>query len=292
MNMIFLFYSACNLFDKCLVPIVTYGSQIWGINVKNVIENVLVQFCRKQLCVGSTMLNVAVLGECGIFPVYIKCYVNVIRYWFKLVSLPEGSLLRSCYNMLYVQANAGRENWANGVKNLLYKFGFGYIWEQQSINDIGSFIRIFTGRLCDCYEQNWNSERVKLSKLSLYNMYKHDFKAEPYLQLNIPRRLRRSLAKFRTLCININIEIGRRHGIDKEHRLCPFCQKSNILKVEDEFHVLLECSAYSDLRQIYLDQVNVTLFSFCSIMKVEDVNELTRLANFISCVLEVRGQLD
>ena len=66
----FPYKSSQNLFKKCIIPIITYGSQIWGTQVNSSIESVLVSFCKKQLGVGSTTPTVAVLGECGMFPVF------------------------------------------------------------------------------------------------------------------------------------------------------------------------------------------------------------------------------
>ena len=89
------------------------------------------KFYKKQLGIGSTTTNCAVLGEKAAYPTCIKCYRNVIKYWSKLIALPEGSLLKSCYNLLYMHANAGTHYWAQVVKNILFRNGFGYVWEEQ-----------------------------------------------------------------------------------------------------------------------------------------------------------------
>ena len=283
-------YSASqNLFDKCILPILTYGSQIWGIEVKPVIENVQLKYCKKQLGVGSTTPTVAVLGECAVFPIYIQCCVNVIKFWLKILSIRDGSLLRSCYDMLVTYAEAGRKNWASSVRDMLYMYGFGYIWEQQNVDDVRSFISSFEDRLRDSYIQNWHSLKEETSKLYLYNLYKHEFEMEPYLSLNIPSRLRKYLARFRSSCVNLEIEIGRRQGIERGDRLCKFCGERNRFIVEDEFHVLMECPAYTESRNIYLGRLDVNIYSFCEIMSSNHVNDLIRLANFICSIFEIRN---
>ena len=45
------------------------------------------------------------------------------------------------------------------------------------------------------------------------------------------------------------IEEGRYRNIDKNNRICPYC---NMKLTEDEFHFLLVCPAYRDLRQSML----------------------------------------
>ena len=59
-----------------------------------------------------------------------------------------------------------------------------------------------------------------MSKLYLYILNKHHLECEHYLYLNIPRNLRKHLAKFRTSNTDLEIEICRHVGIDKADRLC------------------------------------------------------------------------
>ena len=284
----FPYHASCNIFDKCIVPIITYGSQIWGTQVKSKVENVLLTFCKKQLGVSSTTPSVAVLGECGSYPIFITCYENVIKYWLKIVSLTDECLLKSCYDMLLNYDLAGRKNWASEVKLLLYSYGFGYIWEEQHVDDHRAFIKIFRERMRDCYLQNWNTMKIETSKLALYSLYKYKFETEPYLTLNIPIRLRKYLAKFRTSSVNLEIEIGRRHNTPREDRLCKLCGETNLFKIEDEFHVLLECPTYNSLRKIYIGNNDISIFSFCKLMETSDASSLIRLGNFICTLFDIR----
>ena len=59
------------MFDSCIVPVLTYGSEVWGVQISQAVDHVNIKYCRKQLGVGSTTPTVAVLGECGTFPLYI-----------------------------------------------------------------------------------------------------------------------------------------------------------------------------------------------------------------------------
>jgi len=45
--------ASVSFFNKCILPILVYGTEIWGVNTHNCIENVLNAFCRKQLWLGS-----------------------------------------------------------------------------------------------------------------------------------------------------------------------------------------------------------------------------------------------
>ena len=193
------FSFSCNdvLFDKCVVPIVTYGSEIWGVNVHNSIEDILLKHRRQQLGVGSRSPIPALLGECGRHKLNVVCYLKCIRYWLKLINASNDSLLNSCYKMLYNLNNAGRQNWASYIRNILYKFGFGYIWELQRIDDENNFLDEFKRRVLDCDRQNWRDSMLTLPKLRTLCVYKTQLLPEPYLLLCIPRRIIVALAKFR-----------------------------------------------------------------------------------------------
>ena len=50
----------------------------------------------------------AVLGECGRHSVYVYCYIRCIKYWLKILALPDDSNVKSCYIMLQNYCNNGR----------------------------------------------------------------------------------------------------------------------------------------------------------------------------------------
>ena len=64
---------------------------------------------------------------------------------------------------------------------------------------------------------------------------------------------RAAFAKFRCGVAPIRIETGRFENLDVNQRPCLFC---NV--VEDEIHVILDCSAYDDLRNnLFIKAVSV-----------------------------------
>ena len=246
----------------------------------------------KQLGVGSKAPSPAVLGECGRHSILIDCYTKCIKYWLKLTNLPVNSLLRSCYNFLYSKCNLGAKNWASKIKMILFQFGFGYIWESQSVLNHGDFVIHFRKRLIDCDTQTWHTNMLEMPKLNLYRMFKTTLSTEKYLLLNLPRRLQVALTKFRISCHDFEIEIGRRYGVPKEDRLCKLCISENLNRVEDEFHVIFVCNAYRDYRQLYFDVDQTQAHNMYSLIKLlRNTQELciTRLANFLCCVSKVRS---
>ena len=288
------FKSACDIFDKCVVPVLSYGSEVWGTDLHKSIENVHLKFCKNQLGVGSKTPTPAVLGECGRERIYVTCITKCVKYWLKLISLPAESLLGSCYALIYNQCQLGKTNWASKISDILHRYGFGWIWENQSVLDSAAFMWIFSERVKDCELQRWSSELYDMPKLRLYCKYKESRKEELYLSLPIPRRLRVNLARFRTTSHNLEIEIGRHYNIAPADRLCKLCGICNVTAVEDEFHVLFCCEAYNDIRHMYIDRELLNCaneYNFISLMNTDNVDCIVRVANFVSCMFKIRKQL-
>jgi hypothetical protein len=288
----FSFTTSNEIFNKCIIPIITYGGEVWGPYVSNVTESVLVKFCRNQLGVSSMSPVPAVLGECGRHSLYVKCYMKCVKYWTKLISLTNNSLLKSCYIMLFNLCNAGRQNWASEVKNILYRYGFGYIWEAQRVENVESFMYEFEQRVNDCDLQKWNECIGNMPKLRTYKLFKTNLNPEPYLTLSIPYKIRKAIAKFRISNSKLEIEIGRHTNVELENRLCKLCLNVNSYHIEDEYHVIMICPFYQELRNIYLsNDYPCNMFSFLSIMSTTEERDLTKLGCYITNAFQLRNVL-
>ena len=60
------------MFDTKISPILMYGSEIWGIEYRQVVETIHHYACKRYMCVRLNSTNDAVLGECGRFPLNIQ----------------------------------------------------------------------------------------------------------------------------------------------------------------------------------------------------------------------------
>ena len=150
--------------------------------------------------------------------------------------------------MLKVLDEYGKINWVTKVRQLLFSNGFGYIWIEQYVYNSRAFLSALVQRLKGQYLQSWYTELANSSKLYLYKDYKLYYEHETYLNcLNI-RKFRHTLSKCKSGCHNLEVEVGRHHGLPKHDRLCRLCKD----EVENEIHFMLQCPVYETLRQKYL----------------------------------------
>ena len=236
------------IFDTKVCPMLLYGSEIWGLETRDVIERVQYYVCKRFINVSFRANNYAVLGECGRFPLYIETAKRALKYWNKILHMPEHRYVHKCYKMLYYFDALGQQNWATSIKNILNENGFGFIWEQQKISNEKVFLREFEQILRDQFIQKWWETIEQSHKLVLYKGYKTSFDFEKYLDVLKISKFRHAFSTFRLSCHNLEIEIGRHKAIDREHRTCPFGCNS----IEDEYHFLMGCNKYIEIRKKYL----------------------------------------
>ena len=119
-----------------VVPILTYGAEIWGGVYRDRIESVHRSFCKFILKVPSQAPNAAVLGECGRSPICVTYMTKCIKVWFKILNMSDTRYPKVCYNLLYRLNNGGKTNWVADVELLLCTLGFGHVWLSQTVGDV------------------------------------------------------------------------------------------------------------------------------------------------------------
>ena len=166
-------------------------------------------------------------------------------------------------------------------KKLLFSTGFGNIWLEQETRVYPEFIETFSQRLKDIYLQNWQSKISLSSKCDTYRLFKNIIHTELYLSCLNVKKYRICLSRFRCSCHELQIEKGRYVNIPREQRICKLC---NLNVTEDEYHFLLVCPIYNNLRKKYIKEkyyVNPNAFNFSRLLKTSNVEEIKNLSIYI-----------
>ena len=98
-----------------------------------------------------------------------------------------------------------------------------------------------------------------------------------------------ALSRFRLSSHSLMIEIGRYNGTPREDRLCTFC---NMRKKEDEYHFLLVCPYYTELRRRYFKKYFcswTTLTKFDHLMSATSKKTLNNLSKFVYFAFKKRN---
>lgn len=73
-----------SLFDAMVVPILLYGSEVWGVYNFKEVDKLHIRFLKYILGVKQQTPNAAVYGELGRFPLSILCKERSVKFWLKV----------------------------------------------------------------------------------------------------------------------------------------------------------------------------------------------------------------
>ena len=69
----------------------------------------------------------------------------------------ENRLPKQAYHMQINMELNGKRCWASRLRDLLCKFGFGFVWLQKSVGNERAFLAILKERLCDDFNEEWTT---------------------------------------------------------------------------------------------------------------------------------------
>lgn len=135
--------------------------------------------------------------------------------------------------------------------------------------------------------QKWQNLVRESSKLSLYCQIKNNYDFEYYLDILKLNKFRNAYASLRLSCHDLEIERGRYAGQTRESRVCKLCKKL----VEDEYHFVLICQTYNEIRISYIPQKyyrNPNVHKFIMLMSTTNAKLIQDLALYIYYAFEKR----
>ena len=129
------------IFDTKVCPMLLYGSELWGLKQFECIEKIHYDACKRFIKVPLKTCNFGILRECGRYPLYIETAKKVLKYWIKILHMQNDRYVKNCLNIMLHYDNFGCTNWVSNVKKILSENGFGYIWENQHIQNENVFLQ-------------------------------------------------------------------------------------------------------------------------------------------------------
>ena len=107
-----------DLFDKLILPILNYGSEVWGFAEAKVIERVHLQYCKNLLGVKTQTQNDFIYGELGRTSLQQYRMNSIIRYWFKIIECSDQKYIKIVYNKLCenLEKYPNKTSWVKSVK--------------------------------------------------------------------------------------------------------------------------------------------------------------------------------
>ena len=284
----------CDLFDKLVLPILTYSCEVWGFYPSEAIERVHRDFMRSALKVKTTTLNEFLYGELGRLPLCYTRYSRIVKYWFKILESPDNRLIKRvyCIQRNHIENDGNVTNWVSLLRDLLCVHGFGHVWLNQGVGSINCFMMVFKQRMKDVYYQSWNATIRDSRKAITYKHIVEGFRPQFYLSnIRIPK-YRHAMTKLRLRNNRLKVETGSWNGpnaIVYHERICEFCNQNHL---EDEYHFVMTCSYYTELRRIFIPKyyrIRPNMYKFVSLMSTENITLLNKVATYVGKAFEKRN---
>ena len=286
-------YHVLDLFDKLVRPILCYGAEVWGFSKIIQQERIHLQFFKKLLGVKRTTQNDFVYGELGRVTLQVYIFQSIVKYWFKILEFENAKYIKFAYQLMLsdLHRKPNSVNWASTVKELLSSMGFYEVWLAQGVGNKNVFLSEMKLRLKDNFVQNWQSRLADSSRARFFSLFS-TFDHQLYLQQVNIKKFRIALSKLRVSSHRLEIEVGRwsrPNRIPIDERKCRVCDK-----LEDEFHFLLECQLFTDLRIKYLKRYYWTrpnMLKLKELMSSTNVKEIKYLSIYVEKAFKIRTEL-
>ena len=188
----------------------------------------------------------------GSFSFQIVIIRHILTYNYYLNSKDDSSIVKQALNTMHENSSKIANSYINNFNNILKFCNNRFSGKPDDITY--SVIRETTTRLQNKYSEYWKNEIFSSSRPEFFSKIKENFVEEPFLNEVKNYDVKRNFFKFRTSNHSLFIETGRycRPILPREKRICKFCKNDEI---EDELHLLLKCSLYADLREIFFQKI-------------------------------------
>ena len=230
-------------------------------------------------------------GELGRVNYQAIRYHNIVKYWVKLLRTNENKFSKKIYLTLVndCERYPNKKSWCSLLRDLLSSLGFYEVWLFQDVGNDKLFLANVKQRLHDNFIQNWN-ERLENSSRALFYRNISCFRLQPYLISCNIKKFRFSLSRLRVSAHRLKIESGRwarPNPIPVEQRKCNICEV-----LEDEYHFVLECSSYCDIRSKYIPlfyRRRPNMQKFIQLVTSDNENVLRKLSIYVCNAFLVRS---
>ena len=238
----------CDVFEKTVIPVLTYACEIWGSGDLTPVEIFHKKFLKIVLQLNRSTPSAIVYGEVGKLPLRNTIYKRMLGYWIKLSEDKSTKYSSVIYNLMFKLHNseAYHFKWFEKIKQLLDSCNFGHLWLEQTGNK-GQFKRNIFAALDNLEQQKWLNEVNTSNFCHTYRIFKQELNLEPYL-IKLPFQHRINLTKFR--CKNNKLPINKfRFDNTNVDKSCQICSSNDI---GDEFHYLFSCDFFKSERKMFL----------------------------------------
>ena len=279
-----------DLFEKLTIPILLYGSEIWGYeNTKQVqvmCNNVMRKFLKLHKSTSMCML----IGELGLKQIDEYIDNRMLNFWCNIATGDENKISTILYKWaksLYDQ-NIFKSVWLDKIKATLGSIGMSNCFDNITNMNNNWFKNTIKLKINDSYNQIWSAYVFNNSTCLNYRAMTERKFLQDYL-LKLPSQYMYAMCKFKCANHRMPIVSGRHNGIPVDDRKCNLCDlNDHFNKIGDEFHYLFNCPFFREDRVKYLKRYFYTapnMYKMTQLFNYVNKKTMLKLAKFICIIL-------
>ena len=255
--------SYCTLLDSYVLPIVNYGSAVWGFKdypAPRVLQN---RINRYYLGVHRFTPVAASSIEMDLPDYRYLRWLEMLRYFNRIQNLSEERLPRAMFEF---ECKHRGDGWLKDIVHITQVLKLdppvdGMIYDLTDVRN----------RIVKHVRQEWWSEVSLKPKLRTYAQIRAPDMEKPVVRANIERQQRAILSRLLCGILPLEIETGRFVGVKPENRLCTVC---GLAAVEDEMHFLYSCPSLQAIRSSFYVENITAIGDFMLMSDVEKTKYL------------------
>ena len=298
----------CQLYNACVIPVLLYGSEIWGFSDLDKVEKFHRNFYRIVLKTHKFTPNCMLYGEADSVDMITLINQRMINFWLKLENDDKSKLSNILCKILSrdfdnvsssnnanvneceeesTDENVISYKWIEKIKTVLDEMGFSSSWSAKGRDHL-NFKTLFKQRSYDVFLQQWCSNVNSNSQCNVYSLFKEKPKFEKFMMnLDYVHRLR--ISNFIMRVHRLPVTRNRFHFTeDDPQTFCPLCD-DNV--VGDESHYLFRCSYFENERRRFLP--NCITIHDASSMAIKwkqlfdlELKDLVKVSKFIKLIVD------
>ena len=289
------------IFDSLVTPVATYGCEFWapylinnsGLKSQDRLydtwesfraETINQKCCRTFLSVHNKTSRLAILGELGRYPLFIKVLAQCLKYKIALLENTSNILIKNLVIEMSHMVEKGQDCWLSRVTKIesLLNLKNSPTYRSKALgkniaSQLKSKFDLYWLRKINAFRAG-KDDTLDHNKLRTYRIFKGSFKREPYIDYIRNRNQRSFLTRLRVGAHSLAIELGRRSRpvVPISDRICSYCLPSSDCDlpnqtashssdsglVDDELHFLTKCSRFSNARRAFYSAISASVPNF------------------------------
>ena len=177
-----------SLYNTLVVPVLLYGSEIWGVGDISKIELFERKFMKRLLKVSYQTPTCMVYAELGIMPVKYLVKQRILNYWCRILTSDTNKLSFMMYKLMAcnIQAAPPKQisaKWMNYVKDALSDLHLTDIWNNPPVSqeDRADFKALLKVKYNSHHMENVLTNINEDKRCQFYRTFKNNVEFERYL---------------------------------------------------------------------------------------------------------------